>query len=675
MKVKTVFIVLLLSITQFTFSQTKFRIKNLNADSLAAILPEKKGTELVEVLNLLSNVLCKQNIDSSQNLASLAIHLSEELDYKKGLADGYFNLGNTYFFQDDFHPTILNYLKALRIYEDLTPSEEYANLCMQLSLMNFLTDRVENSVKYSIQALELYDRIDDNLGRIDAYISQEVSYLMLNECDSAQACLNRALIYLERKPDPNILAAIYNEFGIVYKCKYYNTGDTNYLNMAISSLKKSLAIKNTDLWRTESLYQYGTTLLEYGTKQKYSEGVSYLQKCLLQSQSGAKNIKFQPMIYRLLGWENYLKGNIDSALLLAHKAIVTIDDQLSTLSIVDYEFPKHAYYSRFLLQLHKQVAHNELHTYYSQKGNYKQSLEHFTISKKVEEEIYMKKNQDLLALLEAESEDEKSKNQIAILAKENEVKELKINQSQIFIYGLVGIFLVIILLGLLFMRQNKMKNEHKTVVLEQKLLRLQMNPHFIFNALSNIMNFIEEKNNESAVTYLSSFSKLLRTSLESSRQDYIYLEQEISAIRNYLELQKLRFEDKFRYAVHVDEQLDPENVSIPPMLIQPFIENAIEHGVKYKEDTGHIDVRFLLKDRKIICEVEDNGIGREKAWETKFKKDKTHKSLATSIIADRIQAINKKLKQKIRLDIIDLKSANNEPLGTKVVLDVPIVYN
>jgi len=286
---------------------------------------------------------------------------------------------------------------------------------------------------------------------------------------------------------------------------------------------------------------------------------------------------------------------------------------------------------------------------------------------------FPRQNENLIAILEADSENEKTKNQMAILAKENEVKELQINQSKVLIYGLVAILVILLLVGLLFIRQNKLKNEHKTVVLEQKLLRLQMNPHFIFNALSNIMNFIEEKNTRSAITYLSNFSRLLRTTLESSRTDQILLEQEVNGISNYLELQKLRYEDKFEYAIQVDDQLDPEEVTIPPMLIQPFIENAIEHGVKHRKTTGHITVRFLLKDQKIICEVEDDGVGREKAWETEYKTRKEHKSLATAIITDRIQAINRKMKEKIRLDIIDLKSDKNEPIGTKVVLDLPLV--
>ena len=111
------------------------------------------------------------------------------------------------------------------------------------------------------------------------------------------------------------------------------------------------------------------------------------------------------------------------------------------------------------------------------------------------------------------------------------------------------------------------------------------------------------------------------------------------------------------------------------MLIQPFIENAIEHGIRHKQGKGHIYIRFRLEDKKVICEVEDDGVGREKAWETEYQERKTHKSLATEIITDRIQALNKKLKQKIRLHIIDLKTETNEPSGTKVVLDIPYLID
>ena len=197
-------------------------------------------------------------------------------------------------------------------------------------------------------------------------------------------------------------------------------------------------------------------------------------------------------------------------------------------------------------------------------------------------------------------------------------------------------------MAILFIRQNKIRAENKAVILEQKLLRLQMNPHFIFNALSNILNFVNLNDTANAAIYLTSFSRLLRTTLESSREDYILIEEEISSIKNYLDLQLLRYEDKFDYSVDVDENIDIENAIIPPMLIQPFIENAIEHGIRHKQDKGHIYIRFSLDEKKVICEVEDDGVGREKAWEAEYQKHSTHKSLATEIITDRLRSLNKK---------------------------------
>ncbi len=257
------------------------------------------------------------------------------------------------------------------------------------------------------------------------------------------------------------------------------------------------------------------------------------------------------------------------------------------------------------------------------------------------------------------------------MAQDNELNEMKVAQSRIFNIGVAAIFLILFLVGLLFLRQNKLKNEHKSTLLEQKLLRLQMNPHFIFNAFSNILRLIDMNDNKRASAYLTTFGKLLRTTLESTREDMVPFETEIGTLRNYLELQKLRYPEKFEFSLEVDEKIDQEDMSIPPMLVQPFIENAIEHGIRHKTTTGRIDVRFALMNKKIICEVEDDGVGREKAWEAEYTERGNHKSLATEIIRDRIQVLNKKFKQKIKLEIIDIKSEQSVAIGTKVLLDLP----
>jgi len=200
-----------------------------------------------------------------------------------------------------------------------------------------------------------------------------------------------------------------------------------------------------------------------------------------------------------------------------------------------------------------------------------------------------------------------------------------------------------------------------------------MNPHFIFNSLTSVQNFIITHDEIKASIYLSRFSDLVRSILNNSMVEQITLEEEIATIENYLELQKVRFTDKFDYSIEVDKTINPENILIPPMLAQPFIENSIEHGFKNKKTKGRILIRFKMDKDKILYEVEDDGIGREKAQEIKQKHLSDHKSLATTLTQERINVLNKKLKHKIKLEIIDLKNEKGEATGTRVVFDISLM--
>jgi sensor histidine kinase YesM len=246
-----------------------------------------------------------------------------------------------------------------------------------------------------------------------------------------------------------------------------------------------------------------------------------------------------------------------------------------------------------------------------------------------------------------------------------------LEQTRLYLFALGMLVFFIVLLAVVFIRQNKLRNEQQNLLLQQKLFRSQMNPHFIFNSLTSIQNFILDEEPGKASKYLSRFSKLVRHILDSSVEENVTLQEEISTIENYLELQKIRFQDKFDYTIEVDKAIHPEHIIIPPMLAQPFIENSIEHGIKHRKTKGNIIIRFTLKNGTIVFEVEDDGVGREKAKEILFRQNKDHKSLATAITMERIRVINKKMKQKIKLQILDLKDSANNPLGTKVQMEIP----
>jgi hypothetical protein len=363
---------------------------------------------------------------------------------------------------------------------------------------------------------------------------------------------------------------------------------------------------------------------------------------------------------------NYIPSgdHLDKAFRLCRNYLKLKDHRMFTYLNEKLEFEmEHIHYMADIYSLYFQldtVFHDQ-----------KEALGHYILASHWKDSVHDDQSRKQWAMMQGQYETEKAENKITRLESENELKDLRIKNSRNLLYGLGGFVLVIVLMALLFVRQNKIRAESKTVLIEQKMLRLQMNPHFIFNALSNIMNFIEKKQEVKAIQYLSNFSSLLRSTLETTRKDEILLAEENQGLVNYLELQKLRYENIFDYRIEMDERLDPEEVTIPPMLIQPFIENAIEHGIRHKRTKGHIVVRFILRDNRIICEVEDDGVGREKAWETELKYRAGRKSLATEIIQDRIDNINKRVKSKIRLSIIDLKSETNQALGTLVRLELP----
>jgi len=219
-----------------------------------------------------------------------------------------------------------------------------------------------------------------------------------------------------------------------------------------------------------------------------------------------------------------------------------------------------------------------------------------------------------------------------------------------------------------------MKEQNQMLALEQKLLRSQMNPHFIFNSLSSIQSFIFESNPVEAGSYLSRFAELIRSILYNSREEYITLEDEIKTLKNYFELQQLRYNYKFDFEIDVDLMLDIEEISIPPMLAQPFIENAVEHGIKYIEDNGLITVSFTKINDTIMLNVEDNGIGIKAAKNMKNKKGSEHKSLATIITRERIEILNKgKRKKRYSMQVLETTDRSGKVNGTRVKLIIPFL--
>lgn len=221
--------------------------------------------------------------------------------------------------------------------------------------------------------------------------------------------------------------------------------------------------------------------------------------------------------------------------------------------------------------------------------------------------------------------------------------------------------------------RQRLEMERDLIELEQKALRLQMNPHFIFNALNSIQALIGKQDPTTSRYHLSKFSRLMRQVLENSRHGMVSLDQEIQVLEDYLSLEKFSRKDAFDYEINIDEDLDPEEEMVPPMVLQPFLENAIIHGIAHLTDRrGLISLTVSTQAQTLVCEIQDNGVGRNKAADIKSQQEATHKSMALQVTQERLERLAEQGTAP-ELTVEDLAFPDGSPAGTLVRIGIPIV--
>jgi LytS/YehU family sensor histidine kinase len=279
-----------------------------------------------------------------------------------------------------------------------------------------------------------------------------------------------------------------------------------------------------------------------------------------------------------------------------------------------------------------------------------------------------------VAAMQTKFETERKEKENVILESKLKVQSLELSNNRYLMFGLCSLLFLSVLSAWLIVRQNKLKSKQEAIQLEQKLLRSQMNPHFIFNSLTTIESFIYENQPKEAGRYLSDFARLMRLILENSSEEYIPLNKEIKTLEYYLVLQKLRLEDNLTYHISAESIDDPENINIPPMLTQPFIENAIEHGFRGISKDGHIDVEFkIINDDELQVQITDNGKGINSTLQDNPGNISKHKSMALQITKERLIVLNKSKKRKVTFAISDISDETNHNTGTRVVFAIPLV--
>ena len=322
-------------------------------------------------------------------------------------------------------------------------------------------------------------------------------------------------------------------------------------------------------------------------------------------------------------------------------------------------------------------ATRKLSEVYKYKGDYTKALETYQKYVAVVDTLYVRKEQEISRAARFNREIANKQNRISGLEQERELSQSKYDlalaeqqliqesnkRQKWIIYSLIFGMLLMALATFFFYRSNKQQKLANNL-LALKSLRSQMNPHFIFNALNSVNNYIAKSDERSANRYLSEFSTLMRAVLENSEEDFIPLSKELELLELYVKLEHSRFPDKFGYEIKVDGHIDVDAFQIPPMLLQPYIENAIWHGLRYKEEKGFLKINVRQKDKETIeITITDTGIGRKKSAELKTMNQKKQKSKGMDNIKKRIAILNVMYKDKVDVYISDLEDNGT---GTKV---------
>ncbi|TAI47014.1 tetratricopeptide repeat-containing sensor histidine kinase [Flagellimonas allohymeniacidonis] len=326
-------------------------------------------------------------------------------------------------------------------------------------------------------------------------------------------------------------------------------------------------------------------------------------------------------------------------------------------------------------------ATRKLSEVYRYKGDFSKALESYQEYVAVVDSLYILKEQEISRAARFNREIATKQNRISSLEQERQLSQSKydlaVTEQQLFeenskrqkwiIYTLLMAMVLLGSTAYFFYRSNKQQKLANNL-LALKSLRTQMNPHFIFNALNSVNNYIAKSDERSANRFLSEFSVLMRSVLENSEEDFIPLSKEMELLELYVKLEHSRFADKFDYEINVDQTIDVEAFQIPPMLLQPYIENAIWHGLRYKEEKGylHIDVNPMDNETLQIT-ITDNGIGRKKSAQLKTQNQKKQRSKGMGNIKKRIQILNDMYKNRVAVVISDL---NHDQTGTKVSLQL-----
>ncbi|MDD4149010.1 MAG: tetratricopeptide repeat protein [Bacteroidales bacterium] len=557
--------------------------------------------------------------------------------YDENFCDSIFLKAQDYSAFGKIDSALFAFNQSLQCYSQLKNHKRCGETFNQIAIIYRDKGEYTVALDYFQQSLDVHVSINNQQGIAQTNNSLGILYMAWHKYDYALQYYNKALqIYKTLDFDIKV-ADVLNNIGLIYKYQ-------SDLDKALECFSESLTIrqKNNDEYKIAvSLHNIGTA---YAAKKEYYVALEYYQKA----------------------FEINNKNDIKKEIAISLNAIGNVYMNLGDYKLATEYFNKGLEIALAIKNAQMTITLYENMTLnYAALGDYDSFRGYFDLYLGYYDSIYnIDKHRQFLEL-QTIYETEKKEQKIQSLNRE--IESRKINNRKNGLILILVFSLLIILLGfaVYFYRSIRLKSELRIKDLNQRLLILQMNPHFIFNSLGAIQDYILNEDPLKASTYLSKFASLMRMILEDSKKDYIKLASEIEMLEYYLNLQKIRFQLVFDYAIQIEDSIDPDFFYIPPMIIQPFVENAIKHGLCGMHENGLISIDFRKESEKLIVEIKDNGIGIKNSLK-KLKSE--HLSMAIDITKERLYLLQKKHKEKCRAVI-----SNREDGGTIVVLNLPIV--
>jgi len=583
-------------------------------------------------------------IDSALIYAQEAFALSEKSGYEKGQAEFLNVIGLIYDKKGDNELALDYYNRGLALAYKYNFEGSKAAILLNVGMMHENRGDHKLALENMLVALRIRERMNDDKGIGRVLNNIAMVFTEQENYTKALEYYQRSVDYKLKAGDTLLAASTYNNMAIALI-------DLQQYDEAIALLNKALIINTMyeeDVEIAANIGNLGLAFDKMGDKKKAKQ--YYERSIAMQRKFNLKNDGIAVPINNL-GTIYLEENNLDEAEKLLKESLAIATEAESKEDIRE--------------------ALGNLATLYSKGKKFELAYGYQQKFNALTESLASEKSGRAMAEMMVKYETQKKEEQNKFLEQQNVLQTLRLERNNFIITFLVSLLLLLVISGMLFYRQRKLKAEQERIVLEQKLLRSQMNPHFIFNSLQSIQSFMLAHKPEEAAGYLSDFAKLMRMILENSRQEYCTLEDIIQQNIYYMKMQTLRFENKFDSDIYVHADLDTEHLLVPPMLLQPFIENSIEHGFKTKTERGKIDVRVYRQNGSLMLEVEDNGIGRIASEKLKDSV-RGHASLAMAITAERIASLNKKSRKKIKLEIIDLVDEFQKPSGTKVIFTLPV---